>query len=237
MRPTEEITLRPAVAGRDDEAVASVHLAARRAAPMPAPVHPAAEVRAWIAGRLSTDPVWVAEAGSSVIGYARFPDAWLDDLYVRPDHAGQGVGSALLDLVKTERPDGFCLWVFESNTPARGFYARHGLVELERTDGSGNEERAPDIKMAWPGADPLAFYRGLIDDVDAQLGDLLARRVALTHAVQELKRDGVADPGRDPEREREIARRLAERAPALGEDRLTRIVHAIITESLEAADE
>ena len=29
--------------------------------------------------------------------------------------------------------------------------------------------------MAWPGADPLAFYRGLIDEVDDQLGDLLAR--------------------------------------------------------------
>ena len=47
------------------------------------------------------------------------------------------------------------------------FYRRHGLVDLERTDGSANEERAPDIRMAWPGADPLAFYRGLIDDVDA----------------------------------------------------------------------
>ena len=72
------------------------------------------------------------------------------------------------------RPDGFCLWVFESNTGARAFYARHGLVELERTDGSGNEEKAPDVKMAWPGHDPVAFFRGLIDEVDAGLGELLA---------------------------------------------------------------
>ena len=48
-----------------------------------------------------------------------------------------------------EEPGGFCLWVFETNTPARGFYARHGLVELERTDGAGNEEKQPDIRMAW----------------------------------------------------------------------------------------
>ena len=41
--------------------------------------------------------------------------------------------------------------------------------------------------MAWPGADPLAFLRGLIDEVDDQLGDLLARRVALTREVQALK--------------------------------------------------
>ena len=165
--------------------------------------------------------------------YARLTETWLDDLYVAPGHAGQGLGSALLDLVKARRPDGFCLWVFEMNAPARGFYARRGLVELERTDGSGNEERAPDLRLAWPGADPLGFYRRLIDDVDDQLGDLLARRAALTHAVQDHKHDRT----RDPVREREIAERLAAHAPALGADRLGRIVHAIITESLDALDD
>jgi chorismate mutase len=59
----------------------------------------------------------------------------------------------------------------------------------------------------------------------------LARRVALTRAVQEHK----ADAARDPGREREIAAAMARRAPELGEDRLGRIVHAIITESLDAA--
>ena len=44
--------------------------------------------------------------------------------------------------------------------------------------------------MAWPGTDPLAFYRGLIDEVDGQLGDLLARRAALTRAAQAHKDDG-----------------------------------------------
>ena len=51
------------------------------------------------------------------------------------------------------------------------------------------------------------------------------------------------DPGRPahkgttggPRREREIAGALAGRAPLLGEDRAARIVHAIITESLDAA--
>ncbi len=83
-------------------------------------------------------------------------ETWLDDLYVAPAFAGQGIGSALLDLAKAQRPQGFCLWVFESNTPARNFYARRGFVELERTDGSGNEERSPDVQMAWPGTDPIA---------------------------------------------------------------------------------
>ena len=120
--------------------------------------------------------------------------------------------------------------MFQSNDGARRFYRRHGLVELETTDGSSNEERSPDVRMAWPGSDPLAFLRRLIDDVDDQVGDLLARRVALTAAVQDLK----GGPARDPEREREIVARLAARVPSLGEDRLARIVHAIITESLDA---
>ncbi|MGH3308838.1 MAG: GNAT family N-acetyltransferase, partial [Nocardioides sp.] len=177
-----------------------------------------------------TDTVWVAEVDGVVGGYARFTESWLDDLYVAPALAGRGIGSALLDLVKQQRLGGFCLWVFEMNTPARDFYARRGLVELEHTDGSGNEERAPDIKMAWPGTDPLGFFRRLIDDVDQQLGDLLARRVALTRTVQAHKPDAT----RDPEREAQIAAAMALRAPALGEDRLRRIMHAVITESLDA---
>ena len=72
-----------------------------------------------------------------------------------PAYQGQGVGGMLLDTVKALHPGGFGLWVFESNDPARRFYARHGLVELEHTDGSGNEERMPDVRMVWPGADPV----------------------------------------------------------------------------------
>ncbi|MEZ5095137.1 MAG: GNAT family N-acetyltransferase [Nocardioides sp.] len=240
MPPTEgrpevaALTLRPAL-DSDGDQVADVHLAARGAAPMPASVHSDAEVRAWLAGRIGADPVWVAERGSRVVGYARFPGAWLDDLYVHPDHQGHGIGSALLDVVKAQRPDGFCLWVFESNAPARVFYERHGLVALERTDGSGNEERTPDVRMAWPGRDPLGFYRGLIDEVDEQLGELLARRTALTRSVQRHKAASGAGVGRDPERESEIVAAIARRTPELGADAIARIVHAIITESLAAA--
>ena len=199
---------------------------------MPAAVHTDAEVRSWLAARLSSsDEIWVAEVDGRIVGYARFTDTWLDDLYVAPSYARQGIGTALLDLVTSLRPQGFSLWVFESNLPAQAFYAAAGLVRLERTDGSGNEERAPDVRMAWPGDEPLRYFRSLIDEVDDQLGDLLARRAALTRAVQQHK----SDTARDPERERQIARLLAERAPDLGVDRLARIVDVIITESLGAA--
>jgi GNAT superfamily N-acetyltransferase len=229
--PTD-VTLRPAEPD-DLPAIADLHHRVREAAlpAMPPSLHPLPEVRQWVAGwDLERFTVRVAEA-DALVGYARYDTEWLDDLYVDPAAQGTGVGSALLDLVKAERPAGFCLWVFESNTPARGFYARHGLVELERTDGAGNEEKQPDIRMAWPGADPLTFYRSLIDEVDGELGDVLNRRVALTRAIQPHK----PSAGRDPARERAIAEALALRAPALGADRLDRIVHAIITESLDAS--
>ncbi len=116
---------------------------------MPPGIHTDDEVRAWLRGRLESDEVWVAEADGAVVGYARLTPTWLDDLYVAPSHAGQGIGSMLLDVAKALRPDGFSLWVFEMNAPARAFYRRHGLVEREHTDGSANEEREPDLRMSW----------------------------------------------------------------------------------------
>ncbi len=230
--PTTDLRLRPAT--RDDlAAVSEIHLAARaKAVPaMPPLVHTPDEVRSFHASLdLEEQTMWVAET-DRVIAYSELKGDWLDDLYVHPAHQGEGIGAALLDVAKAGRPDGFCLWVFESNRGARRFYERHGLVALEATDGSGNEERAPDVRMAWPGREPLAFFRRLIDEVDDQLGELLARRAALTRAVQPHK----LDPARDPARERAVAARMAGRAPELGEDRLARIVHAIITESLDAA--
>ena len=149
-----DLVLRPAVA-EDATEVVEVHLRARREAErlghMPTGIHADDEVRAWLTGRLAVDETWVAEVDATVAAYARFTPTWLDDLYVDPGRQGQGLGSALLALVASLRPDGFALWVFETNVPAQRFYARHGLVVTERTDGSGNEERAPDLRMEWSG--------------------------------------------------------------------------------------
>jgi GNAT superfamily N-acetyltransferase/chorismate mutase len=229
---TGDVLLRPALPEDAPDLADLLHRVRAAAYPfMPRGIHSAEETHAWVAGwDLDAWEVWVAETDGAPVGLAVVVGDWLHSLYVDPEAAGHGIGGALLDLVKGLRPHGFCLWVFESNTPARAFYEHRGLVDLERTDGAGNEERAPDIRMAWPGADPLAFYRGLIDEVDEQLGDLLARRVALTRAAQPHK----PDAARDPAREREIAETMALRAPELGADRLARIVHAIITESLDA---
>ena len=228
-----DLVLRPATA-EDAPQLAELYLATRRAAEpaMPAQQHSAESVLAFLTGAVADKEVWVAE-DDEIVGFLILDDAFLDALYVGPDHQGLGVGTSLLDLVKARRPDGFALWVFASNAPARGFYHRHGLVELEHTDGSANEERCPDVRMAWPGGDPVGFLRRQIDEVDDELALLLARRFALSSTVQAFKHQP-GQEGRDPEREREIARRMAAHAPGLGAEALGRIMDVVIGESLDA---
>lgn len=232
-----EVALRLA-GSRDLPDLAEIYLDARHAAPMTPSAHSPADVRAWVRSwDLSTRDVWVAEVDGAVVGFAHLTPSWLDGLYVAPATQQQGIGSDLLALAKSVRPHGFGLWVFEMNEPAREFYRRRGFLELESTDGAANEEHAPDVKMVWPGADPLAYFRSLIDETDLVLGDVLARRVALTRVVQDHKRaaSAVADPARDSAREREIVERIAAVVPELGRDRVARIVQVIIGESLDAA--
>jgi GNAT superfamily N-acetyltransferase len=152
-----EVTVRRGVA-EDGPAIAALYTAARvHAVPqMPPAMHTAEEDVAFYSRRVAEDDVtaWVAEADGEVLGFALCTPTFLDGLYVRPELKGQGIGSLLLDVVEATHPDGYELWVFESNLGARRLYERRGLVEVERTDGSGNEERAPDIRMAWRPSSP-----------------------------------------------------------------------------------
>ncbi|WP_151082665.1 GNAT family N-acetyltransferase [Nocardioides cynanchi] len=151
MTPTDEITVRLATVD-DATAVADLYTAARvHAVPrMPPALHTNAEDRAYVARRMSESDVtfWVAEQDGEIVGYAQCTPTFLDALYVLPERTGEGIGSLLLDVVDATHPDGYELWVFETNTGARSLYQRRGLVEVERTDGAGNEEKAPDIRMA-----------------------------------------------------------------------------------------
>jgi chorismate mutase len=168
-----------------------------------------------------------------VLGFAVVKQEWLFLLFVHPDRPARGVGDALMGLVKSLYPDGFGLRVHAANDRARVFYRRHGLVDLEATDGSDYPDREPDVKMAWLGEDPLAYLRGRIDEVDDELAVLLARRVALTAVVQDHKDVG-GHAGRDPEREAEIVERMAGHVPHIHRDLLARVMHTVIEESLAA---
>ena len=93
--------------------------------------------------------VWVAEVDDRVVGFAALTEDLLGHMYVHPDQQGRGIGTALFEVVKRERPDGFRLWVFQRNNGARRFYERHGCRVVELTDGSGNEEKEPDALYEW----------------------------------------------------------------------------------------
>jgi len=139
----------------DAGSVARLYIRARQAGAaagtIPPSVHDDLDVRHWISHHvIPTLECWVAErAPSTIVGMLVLEDDWVDQLYVEPDLTGAGIGTQLIDLAKSERPDGLKLWTFASNQGAQRFYLRHGFHEVLRTDGQENEERAPDIQFAW----------------------------------------------------------------------------------------
>lgn len=136
----------------DADAAAAVFTASRRdaGAAIPPSVHSADEdrwfVREVLIGERET---WIAVEGEQVLGLLTLHDDWVDQLYVASTAQRSGLGARFINLAKQLRPDGLQLWAFVSNSPARVFYEKHGFVEAERTDGSANEERSPDIRYVW----------------------------------------------------------------------------------------
>lgn len=85
---------------------------------------------------------------NALVGYIAFKPGWVEHLYVLSDHAGSGVGSALLAAAKQVNTE-LDLWTFRRNVRARRFYEERGFIAVEETDGSGNEEREPDVRYHW----------------------------------------------------------------------------------------
>jgi RimJ/RimL family protein N-acetyltransferase len=153
----EGTTLRRGTAA-DAHAAADLWLRSRAAAAgaLPPAAHSDDEVRAWFSSHVvQSTELWLAEdAAGTLSGLLVLDRGWVEQLYVDPAQQGRGIGSALLALAKRERPGGLRLWTFATNTGAQRFYRRHGFVELRRTDGSGNEERSPDVLFRWPALSP-----------------------------------------------------------------------------------
>ena len=143
-------TVRPATAG-DAARVAELHLGARRTAmPWLAQPHTDEEVHAWVRRVLvPSGTVTVAEVEGRVVGFVAAGDGWLEHLYVHPAAQGCGVGSLLFAHAQAALPRGFDLWAFQSNAAALDFYACRGCVEVDRTDGTANEECEPDVRLRW----------------------------------------------------------------------------------------
>ena len=136
----------------DADAAAAVFTASRRDAgpAIPPSVHTAEEDR-WFVGEvlIGERETWIAVDGERVMGLLTLHDDFVDQLYIASSAQRSGLGARFIDLAKQLRPEGLQLWAFVTNGPAQAFYAKHGFVEAERTDGSSNEERSPDIRFVW----------------------------------------------------------------------------------------
>jgi putative acetyltransferase len=97
---------------------------------------------------LEGDRVFFVKRHGQVLAYCAFGNSWLSDLYVAPEHQGQGLGTRLLNKAKGESSHRQ-LWTFQENVHARQFYERNGFVAAELTDGHANEEKQPDIRYVW----------------------------------------------------------------------------------------
>ncbi|WP_284615367.1 GNAT family N-acetyltransferase [Aquabacterium humicola] len=144
-------TLRAAQAA-DAPAIAALLIASRRTHLPYAPIaHPDHDVQRWVAGvLLPTQAVTVAVADdgtlAGVLATAIVDGVgWIEQLYLAPALVGRGLGTRLLQGALATLPRPVRLYTFEANAGARRFYERHGFRALAFSDGSGNEERCPDV--------------------------------------------------------------------------------------------
>ena len=112
-------------------------------------LHTADEDREHLASVIAKQDVWVAEEAGRIVGFIALDGDVGTFFYVEPDAHRRGLGSALFEYVQRERSSGFTFWVFQANEKARGFYEKRGCVAVEFTDGSGNEEKTPDVRYEW----------------------------------------------------------------------------------------
>jgi GNAT superfamily N-acetyltransferase len=134
----------------DSNTIAEVFIASFRGLTFLPLVHTDDQIRIWICDQmLPAHEVWVAEEAGCIRGFAALSGDLLGHLYVRPDDQSRGIGTALFDVVKRERPNGLTFWVFQRNEGARRFYERRGCHLIELADGSGNEEKEPDALYEW----------------------------------------------------------------------------------------
>jgi GNAT superfamily N-acetyltransferase len=150
VRGRGQILLRLAVPA-DASRLARIHRVARAAAMPWLPVlHSSDEALTWMTmSVLPRQHVCVAVRGDVPIGYIALLEDQVEHLYVDPSAWRSGAGTALLDYAKCRLAGGFRLWTFQRNAMARAFYRNQGLDELRTTDGSGNEEKEPDILLGW----------------------------------------------------------------------------------------
>src|SRR5690242_17955633 len=130
---TAGLVLRSAV-DRDRDAIAAIwHESAGLPTVGPARMPSPADLRARVDVEMEHNwEVTVAERAGVVVGFLAIKrdEAILAELFLRPEAIGAGIGGALLAVAKAAMPGGFTLFTRATNTRARRFYEKAGLVVL-----------------------------------------------------------------------------------------------------------
>lgn len=142
-----DVTIMPA-RSLDAGAVGHILSVANDAMPWLPRVHSAAEEIKYAGQMIDAGWVRVARFKAQVVGFIARHETEVYALYVLPEAQDKGVGTALLkDAMAT--CEKLSLWSYEANGVASHFYGLRGFVEVDRTDGSGNEAQLPDIRYEW----------------------------------------------------------------------------------------
>ena len=111
-------------------------------------LHSREEDMAFCQGLLEATEVWVLILHDRAEGFLSLRGQEIAALYLAPEARGQGHGKALLEAAK-RTAERLSLWTFQANAAAVRFYLREGFEVALRTDGAGNDEKLPDLRLEW----------------------------------------------------------------------------------------
>ena len=141
--PLAAVTVRPAEPG-DVEALRDIAAAAYQHY-VPRIGHPPAPMTADYAQAIRSRQAWVAVDGGEVTGFviliAQPGYLLLNNIAVRPDAQGRGIGTRLLDLAEDHarslRLGEIRLYTNQAMTENLSYYPRHGYTETHRAEQDG----------------------------------------------------------------------------------------------------
>lgn len=84
-----------------------------------------------------------------VTGFLAMNGAYIDRLYIHPDHQRQGWGKLLLDYAKSLNPAGLELHTHQENAGARALYEREGFVAVKFGMSPPPDTDIPDVEYHW----------------------------------------------------------------------------------------
>jgi ribosomal protein S18 acetylase RimI-like enzyme len=117
-------------------------------------------------GLRRNDFVLLAEDGDAVVGFAAVLDkpeagfdAFIDNLHVRSDMKGKGIGKALMRAVAerllASNRHSVYLWVLHGNTAAEKFYYAIGAQSADTTTAKFGDLDVFQKRFVWPALEPL----------------------------------------------------------------------------------